>query len=92
MKYIVVDPDSDQFVGPFDSKEEAKAYFIALAMQEGWADTLELIEKTGKPFTEKADPFVFINSRSENLRLVELEAPDQAIFEKAAGRLINPQS
>lgn len=74
--FVVVDPDSGDIVGPFDSKEEAKAYFIELATQEGWPDVLELVQKTGKPFTEVGDGFVFINSRSENLHLEELRAPE----------------
>lgn len=82
MQFIVADPDSGQMVGTFDSKEEAKAYFIELATQEGWPDVLELIKKTGKPYTEKGDDFVFINSRSENLQLVELEPPVSSIRSK----------
>lgn len=82
MKYIVTDPDSGESVGPFDSKEEASAYFIELATQEEWPDVLELVQKTGKPFTESGDPFVFINSRSENLHLVELDEPIARIRSK----------
>jgi hypothetical protein len=49
-KYVVVDHENGGTVGPFDSEEEAKAYFIALAVQEEWGSTVELIEKTGSPF------------------------------------------
>lgn len=78
-KFVVVDPDSGVTVGPFDSKDEATAYFIAMADQEEWRDVQELIMKTGKPFVEQDDPFVFINSRSENLVLVELVEPDDSV-------------
>lgn len=81
-KFAVMDPDSGVLVGPFDSKEEAAAYFIQMAKDEEWRDTLELIEKTGKPFTEDGDPFVFINSRSENLQLFEMEPPLAAVRSK----------
>lgn len=74
--FVVIDADSGEVVGPFESVEQAKNYFILMAQSEGWADVLELVEKTGKPFTEKGDPFVFINSRSENLQLVELSVPN----------------
>lgn len=88
-EYIVVDPDSDVFVGTFDSKEEAKAYFIEMATQEEWRDVLELIGKTGKPFVEKGDPFVFTEGRSEQLHLVELEPPVASVRAKALVEVIN---
>lgn len=75
-KFVVTDPDSGEVVGPFDSKDEAKAYFIAMANQEGWPDVLELVEKTGKPFVEDGDEFVFIQSRSENLVLSPMTTPN----------------
>lgn len=50
MAAIVVDLENQSAVGPFDSDEEAKAYFIKLANDEGWGDVIELINRTGSPF------------------------------------------
>lgn len=74
-KFVVTDPDSGETVGPFETEEAAKTYFIDLANAEGWADVLELIEKTGRPFVRDGDEFVFTSGRSEQLRLVELSEP-----------------
>lgn len=63
--FVVVDNDGGEAIGPFASKEEAAAYFIKLARQEEWRETIDLIKETGSPFGESP----------QYMELMELGAP-----------------
>lgn len=68
MKGVVVDVENDGVVvGPFDSEEEATAYFIRMANQEGWP---EVIEAGDHPF------------ENTGLEWQPLNAPDSEVLSK----------
>ena len=81
MSFVVVDTDNYDVVGPFESKEKAKQYFIALAQYEGWGDVCNLIDKTGSPFlNDQAWPGVAAPTQSsDGLVCTEMSPPSENI-------------
>lgn len=72
-KYVVIDLDNGAAVGPFDSEEEAAAYFIEMARSEEWTEVVSLIDRTGSPF----DPFDMMQ-----LQIFTLSEPETRIRSK----------
>jgi hypothetical protein len=77
-KFVVVDAENESAIGPFDSKDEAKAYFVKMSHDEDWLDVVDLIERTGSPFVNNIEDR---NSASGmlGLILVELDEPSPSI-------------
>lgn len=75
-KWVVVDNENEQAVGPFDTKEEAKKYFIALAKYEGWGDVCELIAESGSPFGHGPQELTI-------MMIDESQGPDKVAFWEA---------
>jgi hypothetical protein len=76
MSFVVVDTDTHDVVGPFESAAEAKKYFLALAQYEEWGDVCKLIDKTGSPFLndqEGAGAFM------DGLVVIEVSPPSENI-------------
>jgi hypothetical protein len=69
--FIVVDLENEEAVGPFDSEDEAKAYFVQLSHEEGWYDVEDLIFTTGSPFGT--------TPQGEGLALMKMSGPDEHI-------------
>jgi hypothetical protein len=62
-QYMVVDNEAEVAVGPFETQEAAKAFFIERAQAEEWGDVCDLIEATGSPFVSsfRQDGLVLID-------------------------------
>lgn len=68
LMFVVVDVENDGVVvGPFDSKEEAMAYFIFMANQEEWPEVIEAgdfpFENTGLDLQEVVPPDSGVRSK-----------------------------
>ena len=67
--FVVVDLENEEAVGPFDSEDEAKAYFVQLSHEEGWYDVEDLIFTTGSPFGSTPS--------GDGLALMKMSAPNE---------------